>query len=488
MSTITWSAQQLAIFEWFRNPQQTNLVVVARAGTGKTTTIIEAIKHAPEQKILLCAFNKRIEQELTARLSGTNAQAKTLHALGLSVVRRFWDKVGIVSDGSRERSLTDAVCGSRVPDSVKKLVSKLHSKGRETTPHASAVGDLTALQEQFEIEASAEDQDLGFDDLFIEEKALAAMALAAAEKPLNGIDFADMIFLPCRNGWLRPSFDLVVVDEAQDMNAAQLEIAQGVCKGRIAIVGDDRQAIYGFRGADSGSLGRLTVELKAEVLSLNVTYRCGRKIVEAAQQFVPDFTCGDGAHDGLISNVPANGLQDAAQPGDFVLSRLNAPLVSIAMQLLRNGKRARIAGRDIGANLKSIIRKFRARSVPELLTKISSWETKECKRIIASKKSEAATEARLDAVRDQAAMLGSLAHDAKNVFEVESKIDALFTDDGLGQAGVVTCSSVHKSKGLEASRVFVLKHTLRSGGEEDNIAYVAITRAKHELTWVLGEV
>ena len=68
---------------------------------------------------------------------------------------------------------------------------------------------------------------------------------------------------------------MVVVDEAQDMTSAQLEIAVGACKrgGRVVIVGDDRQAIYGFRGADSGGLDRLKKLLKAKELGLTTTYR-----------------------------------------------------------------------------------------------------------------------------------------------------------------------------------------------------------------------
>jgi ATP-dependent DNA helicase UvrD/PcrA len=60
-----------------------------------------------------------------------------------------------------------------------------------------------------------------------------------------------------RNRWMRKTFDRVVVDEAQDMNACQLELAEGVCKGGLVAVGDSHQAIFGFAGADSGSLGRL---------------------------------------------------------------------------------------------------------------------------------------------------------------------------------------------------------------------------------------
>src|SRR5690606_8710435 len=67
------------------------------------------------------------------------------------------------------------------------------------------------------------------------------------------IDFDDMIFVPVRNNWVRAWYNVVIVDECQDMNAAQIEMALRACKkgGRIIVVGDEKQAIYGFRGADS---------------------------------------------------------------------------------------------------------------------------------------------------------------------------------------------------------------------------------------------
>jgi DNA helicase-2/ATP-dependent DNA helicase PcrA len=63
-----------------------------------------------------------------------------------------------------------------------------------------------------------------------------------------------MIYLPLAWNLTAKDYQLVVVDEAQDMTAAQLEIAQRVCNGRICVVGDDRQAIYGFRGATAVQL------------------------------------------------------------------------------------------------------------------------------------------------------------------------------------------------------------------------------------------
>ena len=66
------------------------------------------------------------------------------------------------------------------------------------------------------------------------------------------------------------------------------------------VIGDDKQAIYGFCGADSGSLFRLKDELDAKVLHLTKTFRCGKAIVEEAKQFVPDFQAAQTNCDGVI--------------------------------------------------------------------------------------------------------------------------------------------------------------------------------------------
>jgi superfamily I DNA/RNA helicase len=477
----TWSQEQDLIFKWFETPTGKHLIVRARAGCGKTTTIIEGANRAPEKSILLAAFNKRIVEELVSRVSNRAVQVQTLHSIGYAAVRRYWEGIGANFNSDRADQLAERVCGPRAPDAIKRLVSKLHTKGREITPHATTPGPLAQLARQFELEPDEQWFGTGYDIDYVEAKALQCMELAATEKPKStGIDGADMIFLPVRNGWLTKQFDLVVIDEAQDMTAAQLEIAQGVCRGRVCVVGDDRQAMYGFRGADSESLDRLKHELDAIEMGLTTTYRCGKAIVAIAAEIVPDFKCG-APHDGEVLGITYDKLATTAGPGDFVLSRLNAPLVATAMSLLRAGKRTRVAGRDIGKGLIALSRKMKARSVPDFLKKIAAWQDKEVERVKRANREE-----RVEGIKDQAEMLISLADGAKNVDEIMSRIEALFTDDGLGQAGVITCSSVHRAKGLEADRVFVLASTLRDHTQEEmNIRYVAITRAKHTLTWVI---
>lgn len=482
----TWSAQQEAIFAHIENPNAGNLVVRARAGTGKTTTIIEAVRRAPEQRVLMCAFNKRIAEELTGRINRNGAEAKTLHAIGNGFVWRNWPGMRIAgrSEGnipSRAEHLSIKVCGVTAPEPILKLVAKLHTLGRETQPHAVRMGDLTDLMLEHDLYPDEQYEEDGFDGEYVEARALEAMELAARVKPVEtGIDFADMIYLPCRNRWIRPTHGLVVVDEAQDMTTAQLEIAEGCARKRVCVVGDDRQAIYAFRGADSSSLDRLKRKLKATELGLTVTYRCAKSIVQMAQVIVPDFQAADGNPWGTIRTITDSKLVEEAQYGDFILSRKNAPLVTTCMALLAANKRARVAGRNIGDGLISLVKKLKARSVPHLFERVAAWEAKQVARMLKAKREEKA-----DEVRDKATMIRNLAESVESVPALITKIEALFTDDGLGQANLITCSSVHRAKGLEADRVFTLEGTFKSGHiEEENIRYVAITRAKKELVLV----
>src|SRR5215831_18300682 len=148
----TWSPEQELIFNWFETPTGRHLVVRARAGCGKTTTIVEGANRAPERSILLAAFNKRIVQELSARVTNPNVTVQTLHSIGYAAVRRFWEGVRADFNSARADALAERVCGAKAPDAIKRLVSKLHTKGREITPHATTPGPLAQLARQFELE------------------------------------------------------------------------------------------------------------------------------------------------------------------------------------------------------------------------------------------------------------------------------------------------------------------------------------------------
>jgi superfamily I DNA/RNA helicase len=293
-----------------------------------------------------------------------------------------------------------------------------------------------------------------------------------------------MVFLPVACGMVHARYDLVVVDEAQDMTGAQLEMAIKACRpsGRLVIVGDDKQAIYGFRGADSGSLDRLKAQLGAAELGLKMTYRCPKRVVEIAQRVVPDFRAAVSAPEGAVERCEGERLAGLVSPRDFVLSRSNASLVKVCLSILRQGKRAYVKGRDIGAGIMSLVSKQAATTLKELEERLRVWHERESRK--AMKLPQEAAEARLEFLDDELGVCLALIEDSDTVGALLGRLSRLF---GEGDADSVMCSTTHRAKGLEAETVYLLEGTFRdTDDEERNIFYVAVTRAKRRLVWVSG--
>lgn len=472
-----WTTQQQAIFNHFKSDRR-NLVVRARAGTGKTTTIVEAVKYAPEYKILLAAFNKEIAKELSARVSDERVQCKTLHSLGYTYIRYANKNVRIDENGERALALAQGAAPS-APDSIVRLIAKLHTQVREVAPFARTVGEVADVAYRFDLLPEGDEK------VWVEEKVFAAAlnAVREASRPTGLIDFADMIFLPLVQDLVKPWFGLVVIDEAQDMTVAQLTLAQRACRrdGRIVVVGDDWQAIYGFRGADAGSLDRLKVELRAVELGLTVTYRCPKSHVAHCNSIVTDFVAAEQNGLGAINTIQREALFTTVKPGDFVISRTNAPLVEVCLTLLRSGVRAAIRGRDIGKGIIALIRKFRAVNVSDLLDLLKDWAKTECDRAATR---GAKGEARIAFVQGQVETIEALSSDLDRVSDLVDRVNNLFSDESGPK---VICTTVHKVKGLEADNTFVLEGTLRqSNREEQAISYVAWSRSKSTMTFVKG--
>ena len=482
---MNFSTQQNAIFNWFQNGTG-NLVVVARAGTGKTTTAIHAIGLAPEARIGLCAFNKRIADELKNKLRNPNAEAATLHSMGFKFVRKNWTSVRV--ENGRGQELAEQACGSSAPDPMVTLVRKLASKGKNMMATTQAA--LEDIAFAFDLCADEDFEEQGWTVSRIASCALTAMRLACRKD--GTVDFDDMVFLPVVMKWARGTYDLVVVDEAQDMNAAQLALAQMVCRpgGRIAVIGDDRQAIYGFRGADSDSIARLKKELNAAELPLNITYRCPASVVAYAKTLVPDYQAAPECPAGEVKTIKFTKLAEAVQPGDFVLSRKNAPLMATALSFLKLGKAARIEGKDLGKTLVGLVNKLAGRhgDMTDLMRALAEWEQRGVAKAMAGGKTEEAREAKAQEVVDTAETIRALADELTSPAELVARIETLFADDVSGS--FIVCSSVHRAKGRETDTVYVLKDTLYPGGrknlEESNIEYVSVTRAKKTLVWVEG--
>lgn len=481
-----WSDEQKAIFEEAKSGSG-NVTVVARAGTGKTTTIIEAFRHAPEETILYAVFNKKNQREAVSKITDPRVEVKTLHALGYAFIQRVWS--GVKPDDSVEYDRLEQVAGNSLPDEVRDAIIKLVGFGKNCLLKPT-VGGLIELAEERGIDAAdSESKEMGGWVV----ARIAAVALKVIEASherdiLNRISFNDMVYLPVAMGWVRPWFNFVVVDESQDMNAPQIEMARLACKGRLWLVGDDRQAIYIFRGAMHNCMSLFEERFAAKRLTLTTTYRCPKLVVQMAAQYVPDYHAADSAPEGIVRDTEISNIITQAVIGDAILSRINAPLMPLCLRLLRQGIPARIEGRDVGKMLLSIIKKLKAKSVPDFVKRVQTWGDKQIARAGRSKNMAA----KVETIKDQVDTLIALAEGAANVGEIESRTLSLFQNsDDRGVRPAVVLSSTHKAKGLEWERVFVLRETyLRKGKEsreEENLLYVAITRSKAELVLCYGQ-
>ena len=179
--------------------------------------------------------------------------------------------------------------------------------------------------------------------------------------------------------------------------------------------------------------------------------------------------------------------------GDLILCRNTAPLVSFAYALLHRDVPCRILGRDIGASLIFIVKKMRAFTIPDLRDKLSIWREREVLRCAGEGRDP-------QKIEDQHSCLlffvNSLDEDSQSVASLIAKIELMFTDDAASASSRVTLATIHKSKGLEFHRVFILDRSLIPSRyakqpwqleQERNLLYVAITRAMESLTYIASD-
>jgi len=466
----TWSKYQLAVFENVANGTG-HTVVNAVAGSGKTTTIEAAVDYIPVGlKNLFVAFNKSIATELGRRLAGKPVEVSTLHSYGLKCVTAALGRRTI--DAHRVDGFCRALHGDkRETFELRRDLAKVVSLAKGAL--ATEEEEIDVIIDAFDIDSAKGNRTFVQDVLRLLEQCLTADD--------GKIDFDDMIWLPIALQLKQRTYDRVFVDETQDLNAAQIELTLRACKpgGRILAVGDPRQAIYGFRGADEHAFENVKEQLDATELPLSVCYRCCQAVVHRAQRIVPAIEAAPGAEEGEVRVASYQEMRRDAESGDFILSRTNAPLVSLCMGFLSEHRRAAIQGRDVGASLAALVKKSKARDVDQLRTWIELWSAQECARLAAKNRDT-------QAVEDKAGCILAISEGAVSVEDVLARIESLFSDTRDEER--IVLSSTHKAKGLERDTVWLLRDTYcrRPEIEEQNLLYVAITRAKRTLVLVEG--
>lgn len=506
--TFAPTAQQAAFLREVSG-SSANLALIARAGCGKTSTILLAVDEIarafPRAEVAVVAFNKSIADEVGAKLKAAGhtdwrkTQASTLHSLGWSLTRFAYKLSNDAIDDKKVRKLIElaAANSNHSDDSVfvqygnqiEKLVSYAKDAGVGFFPRLaiSDVGVWSDLAEHFDVN--------GFDDTSIIDDVIAG-AQYIYKKSLdqtNVVDFSDMILFPLIKN-LRVKFgkDFVILDEAQDLSAAKQALARKFVKrdGRMIVVGDDRQAIYGFSGADSEALPNLVKSLGATVLPLSVTFRCPKAVVKMAQTLVPDIEAAPSAPEGSVVRIPRL-PEGGFNPTDAILCRNTAPLITTAYSLIRRGVPCRVEGRAIGDGLANLAKRWKVKTIAALLNKLEDYKAREVQKAQAKN-----NEAKAEEVEDRVQTLVEICNacierDKPNVSDVIEAIQSLFAD---GVTGVLTLATYHRSKGREWPNVYLIEHALRCPSkaakqqwqldQEDNLAYVSFTRAQNSLIFV----
>ena len=508
MSEFTPSKYQNDFFTWV-DKGHGSCVLVAVAGSGKTTSVIKSLRYVRQGKsALLLAFNSVIAKELQDRISTEGLdprffEGKTFHSLGFVAVRKYLQSKNVnVSkpDDKKCRNLVKLLLGAssgnenepsdydRYADFAVKLVglAKGQGLGCLTPSTYTAWADLV----------SHHDLELDHDDSTEERGIEIARDLLNSSNDAaraGSIDFDDMLY--CVVLWKLKIWqrDWVFIDEAQDTNPVRRAIAKLALRpgGRLVAVGDPRQAIYGFTGASHDAIDLIKREFNAEEMPLTVSYRCSKSIVELAQTVVPHIEAFEHAPDGKVETT---GL-DAALPflgaHDAVLCRQTAPLINLAYTLIGRGIGCRVLGRDIGASLVSLVKRAKARGLDSLLTKLDAYAERETAKFTA-KGEEHKADALNDRVESIRTVANSLPENERSVPSLIKAIENLFSDTN----GCLTLSTIHKSKGKEWETVAILEPELMPSKwarqdwqyqQELNLQYVAYTRAKSHLIFIKTE-
>lgn len=483
------SRYQQAIFNhmdaWFGESGESmsnTLVINALAGSGKTTTGKLMMQRLPKSmKGLSVAYNNHIAKELQ-NVMPSHVKASTVHSLGFAACRAGLPKLlknDSVDDGKGKLLLGNYI-DLRENESIVSVVLSLVSFVKATLGDASDA-NLAQISAFYDV-------DLNGNSDFIFECVRYVVAKSADVTTI--IDYDDMVWLPVMLDLPCQKYDFIFVDEAQDLNACDLQLIKKHAHAdtKFVFVGDRYQSMYGFRGADVDSIPNIITAFTAYELPLSITYRSPKLMVDMVGELFPEIGL-EARPDAIQGEYLKCSLDDAlsqAAVGDMFLCRMNAPLVHPCMELIRKGVKAIIRGRDIGKGLLLMVRKMRAGDdINALVVALTEYYQKERVKFMLADKEYLA-----ESLRDRVETIVALADGVDTVAGLEAKIARIFSDDNEG----VVFSSVHRAKGLETDNVYILQpdmmpHPKAKPGwqlqQERNIQYVALTRCKRRLIDVI---
>lgn len=476
-----------------------NMVINAVAGSGKSTTIVNALKLIPEDmKVLFIAFNKDIVESLKQKVGEkNNVHITTYHSLGYSIlIEKLKNKP--VLDEYKYRTYIRTISDNFLvnePDFMSYSERIMYNRNVEKLVD---YGRFNLCQSVKEMEKIAEKYNI---NIIRNECEVAVDVLKWGKDNLDVIDYTDMVWIPYELDLktMKHKYNWIFVDEAQDSSPVQQELFKKCFKrgARFCAVGDSSQCINAWAGADVEAFNKFLKMPNTKQYELPISYRCPVKVIEEAKKFVPNIQYKEGAVDGEIKYDV-----DPYSPkaGDMVLCRNTYPLIRLYMDFLRINKKAYIRGKDIGDSLIETINLYKG--VDLMLNKslmnyglFRNLYEELFKRVerLAQQTNMSEEEVYLSApimdFYDTIASLEALSDNLVYTDDLISKIRAIFNDGGDG----VCLSTIHKAKGLEADNVFILAKSLMPSiyahqeweiVSEENLEYVAITRAKKTLQYI----
>ena len=285
------------------NPQQREaihyldgpLLVLAGAGSGKTRVITQKIAYLVQdcgfqpRNIAAITFTNKAAKEMQERIGkilspalAGELQISTFHSLGVRILREEAKALGYkprfsIFDSADCAGILSEAAGT-VDKATVRILQSLISNWKNALVTPEAVRHL----------ATDEHQKLA---------AHAYLSYEATLKAYQAVDFDDLIGLPVKLFTEHPEIAdkwqnrlrYLLVDEYQDTNACQyqlLKLLTGV-RAQFTAVGDDDQAIYGWRGADIDNLRKLPAEFPTlKVIKLEQNYRSTVRILKAANNVI----------------------------------------------------------------------------------------------------------------------------------------------------------------------------------------------------------
>lgn len=391
MMNFKLSAYQENILNTVKSTNK-NILVDAKAGSGKTSTLIlisEAIQKQGN-KCLFLAFNKHIVEELKGKMDTTDCAVKTIHSLGYSYLRSFlYRQYGqhykmdldenklreIVKHKFEEEGYQQSVIehnidktGTELKDFIRTLISETCHLINFCRFH------MTNYHEQDKVRKLALsccrtiiEENIGFDNYPTLVESVIDKLKNDFENPeiIDGlptykVDFTDMIYFPVYYKMIPPwsireYLDYVLIDECQDLSELQQEFLKTLGNNsRFIFVGDEKQAIYGFAGADTKSIFKLTQRYDLEQLPLNICYRCPKKVIKLVQQEVlPTIEYNKERPDvGEVHYIERSEIIKNLEKNDVIITRRNSDLLRLFIDLSVKKKiQVRLLNKDLVNNV-----------------------------------------------------------------------------------------------------------------------------------------